>query len=91
MTEEPATFDSGSAFRDGVRRARARVPVTTPEAAKALLLEPVETMPRLILTSEECRSPMLGHRRIRSNESVAVHRSVLELLKQLLRKAPLAP
>ena len=91
MTEEPATFDPGSAFHSDARLARARVTAMTPETAKALLLEPVETMPRLILTSEECRSPMLGHRRTGSNESVAVHRSVLELLKQLLRKAPLAP
>jgi hypothetical protein len=44
MTEEPARFDPGPAFRDDVRRARARVAAMTPEAAKAVLLELVATM-----------------------------------------------
>ena len=49
MTEEPARFDPSPAFRDDVRRARARVAAMTPEAAKALLHELVATMPGLVL------------------------------------------
>ena len=49
MTEEPASFDPGPAFRDDVRRARARVAAMTPEAAKTLLMELVGTIPSLVL------------------------------------------
>ena len=63
MTEEPASFDPGPAFRDDVRRARARVAAMTPEAAQALLIELVGRMPSLVLTADECRSSVLGYRR----------------------------
>ena len=62
MSEEPAPFDHGPAFRDDVRRARARVAALTPEAAKALLLELVGTIPSLVLAPGECRSSMVGYR-----------------------------
>ena len=63
MTEEPARFDPGPAFRDDVRRARARVAAMTPEAAKTLLIELVGTIPSLVLPPDECRSAVLGYRR----------------------------
>ena len=53
MTEEPASFDPGPAFRDDVRRARARVTAMTPEAAKTLLIELVGTIPSLVLAPDE--------------------------------------
>ena len=63
MTEELASFDPGSAFRDDVRRARARVTAMTPEAAKTLLIELVGRIPSLVLAPDECRSSVLGYRR----------------------------
>jgi len=63
MTEEPERFDPGPAFRDDVRRARARVAAMTPEAAKAVLLELVATMPGLVLAPEEGRSALIAYRR----------------------------
>ena len=63
MTEAAARFDPGPAFRDDVRRARARVSAMTPEAAKALLLEVVATIPSLVLAAQECRSSLFAYRR----------------------------
>ena len=63
MTEEPASFDPGPAFRDDVRRARARVAAMTPEAANTLLMELLGTIPSLMLPPAECRSSLLGYRR----------------------------
>jgi len=63
MTEEPARFDPGPAFRDDVRRAQARVAAMTPDEAKARLLEAVAMMPSLVLAPEECGSSVLGYRR----------------------------
>ena len=53
MTEEPASFDPGPAFRDDVRRARARVAAMTPEAAKTLLIELVGRISSLVLGLDE--------------------------------------
>jgi hypothetical protein len=63
MSEELGTFDPGAAFRDDVRRARARVAAMTPEAAKAMLLELVGTSPSLVLAPRECRSSVIAYRR----------------------------
>ena len=63
MTEEPERFDPGPAFRDDVRRARARVAAMTPEAAKTLLIELVGRIPSLVLAPDECRSSVFGYRR----------------------------
>jgi len=63
MSEVPLSFDPGPEYRDDVRRTRARVTAMTPEAAKATLLELIETFPSLVLTPEERRSPVLAYRR----------------------------
>jgi len=63
MSEELGAFDPGWGFRDDVRRARARVAGMTPDAAKAVLLELVGTIPGLVLEADECRSPVLAYRR----------------------------
>jgi len=61
MSEVQPSFDPGPAYRDDVRRARARVSAMTPEAAKAMLLELVETFPSLVLTPAERRSRLLAY------------------------------
>jgi predicted RNase H-like nuclease len=63
MSEVQPSFDPGPEYRDDVRRARARVAAMTPEAAKAMLLELIETFPNLVLTPEERRSRLLAYRR----------------------------
>ena len=62
MSEVQPSFDPGPEYRDDVRRARARVTAMTPAAAKAMLLELVETFPSLVLTPEERGSCLIAFR-----------------------------